>query len=108
MLASAGAMVDSVTDGKAAVVEFIANPARTYDVLLVDTVLDEIDGYSVAKCIRISGKDDSEKVPIFALTADVTGMEVKKAYKYGFDALFSHPIDYITLFDRMRKEFGRG
>ncbi len=107
MLASAGAKVDTVNDGKAAVVEFIANPAETYDLILADTSLDEIDGFSVAKCIRISGKEDGEKIPLYALAADATVMEVKKAYKSRFNAFFARPVDYITLFDRMRKEFER-
>ena len=88
-------------------VDFIAHPAKTYDLVMADTVLDEIDGFSVAKCIRISGKEDGETVPIFALTADATSTEIKKAYKYNFTALFSRPIDFVSLFERVSKEIIR-
>jgi DNA-binding response OmpR family regulator len=107
MLIAMGAQVDSCNDGKSAVIEFIAHPAKTYDLVMADTVLDEIDGFSVAKCIRISGKEDGETVPIFALTADGSATEIKKAYKYNFTALFSRPIDFVSLFDRVSKEMGR-
>ncbi len=107
MLTAMGAQVDSCNDGKSAVIEFIAHPAKTYDLVMADTVLDEIDGFSVAKCIRISGKEDGETVPIFALTADGSATEIKKAYKYNFTALFSRPIDFVSLFDRVSKEMGR-
>ena len=60
-----------------------------------------------AQCIRISGKEDGETVPIFALTADASATEVKKAYKYRFSALFSRPIDFVSLFDRISKEIAR-
>ncbi len=107
MLTAMGAEVDSCSDGKSAVIEFISHPAKTYDLVMADTVLDELDGFSVAKCIRISGKEDGETVPIFALTADASATEVKKAYKYRFSALFSRPIDFVSLFDRISKEIAR-
>ena len=54
MMSKRGAKVLTVLDGKAAVKEFIKNPAGTYDMVLVDTGASELDGYSIAHCIRLS------------------------------------------------------
>ena len=51
MMSKRGAKVLTVLDGKAAVKEFIKNPAGTYDMVLVDTGASELDGYSIAHCI---------------------------------------------------------
>ncbi len=99
-----GAQLCVVSDGKAAVIEFVSKPAGTYDLVFLDTKLTELDGFSAARCIRIAGKDDSETVPIIATAAGATTDDIKKAYRFGFSCLFSQPINHEKLFVKI-KEF---
>ena len=104
-LAVTGARVDSVPNGKAAVIEFVSRPVGTYDLVLADLDLDELDGFSVVKCIRISGKEDGESIPVYALCADTSVEEIKKACKYGFNAAFAMPVDIEGMCAKMERDF---
>lgn len=100
-----GAEVDIAEDGKQAVVKFIAHPAGTYDVILMDIEIPIIDGLSATKCIRICGKEDGETVPIFAVTSNSMSDDIVKTYEYGFNAFFAKPVDFRVLFKRVGELF---
>lgn len=106
VLESTGAVVDTAVDGKSAVISFVSRPAGTYDVILMDIDIPVIDGYSATRCIRISGKDDSNLVPIFAVTSNNFDEEVRKTYEYGFNAFFVKPVDFGLLMERIEQEIG--
>lgn len=105
MLNRAGTEYDVATDGKEAVVKFVSKPAGTYDLIIMDTDLQVLDGYSAAHCIRMSCKDDAETVPIFAITANAMTEDIRKSYDYGFNALFSRPVDFAMLFEKIKEQF---
>lgn len=104
LLTRAKAEFDLAGNGKEAVIKFVSKPAGTYDLILMDTDLQVLDGYSAVKCIRIAGKDDSQTVPVFALTANATPEEIRKSYKAGFTALFTKPFDFTILFEKMKEQ----
>lgn len=106
MLSKANAQCDVAEDGKQAVIEFVANPVGSYAAVLMDINIPMLDGYSVAKCIRISGKDDGESIPIIAATANARNSDMTKAYKAGFNAFFIKPLDFKQLFARLEKLIG--
>ncbi|MCR5204336.1 MAG: response regulator [Lachnospiraceae bacterium] len=101
MLKGRGAEVKAVSDGKSAVTDFIKNPSGTYDFVLVDIGSPELDGYSVAHCIRLSCKDDAATVPIFALSNKSTAQTGSICKENGIDQVFSKPLEYGMLFLKM-------
>lgn len=101
----AQAEYDVAVDGKEAVVKFVSKPVGTYDLIVMDTDLQVLDGYSAAHCIRMSCKDDAETVPIFAITANAMTEDIRKSYDYGFNALFSRPVDFTMLFEKLKEQF---
>lgn len=103
-----GAQVDIVEDGKQAVIRFVANPAGYYDLLLVDLELPILDGYGVARCIRISGKDDSRDVPIIAVTSKNLPEDIRRAYNNGFDAYFPKPVNFEMLKSKVAEVLKKG
>lgn len=105
LLARAGAEVVAVDNGKSAVIEFVSKPAFTYDIVLMGINTAELDGYSAAKCIRISGKDDASEIPIFAVTSRSMPEDIIKAYESGFSAYFAKPVDFNVLFGKMAEQF---
>lgn len=101
----AQAEYDIACDGKEAVVKFVSKPVGTFDLILMDTDLQILDGYSAAKCIRMSCKEDAGTVPIFAITSNAMTEDIRKSYDYGFNALFSRPVDFTMLFEKIKEQF---
>jgi len=101
LLESSGASVDVAQDGKMAVIRFVSRPAGTYDAILMDIDIPILDGYSATRCIRISGKDDSRDIPIYAVTSNNFNEDVLKSLEYGFSAFFAKPVDFRMLFERL-------
>lgn len=98
-----GAQADSAADGKQAVISFVSKPAGTYDAVLMDIDMPVLDGYSATKCIRLAGKDDSESIPVIAVTSNSQKSDVYKTYEYGFNVFFSKPVNFAVLFDYIQK-----
>lgn len=96
-----GMSVEVVESGRKAVVSYISKPAGYYDVILLDVELPELSGYEAAHCIRISGKDDAEKIPIFAVTGRVFPEDIKKAFETGMSAHFAKPVKLPALLKKM-------
>ena len=106
MLSERGAESKYFDNGKDAVKDFIVNPAGTYDLALVDIGSPELDGYSVAHCIRLSCKEDSEKIPIFAISNKSAAQSGTFLKENGIDKIFSKPVEYGLLFLNMHEVMG--
>ena len=103
MLKERGAEATVISDGKAAVADFIKNPAGTYDLVLVDIGSPELDGYSVAHCIRLACKDDSSSIPVFAISNKSAAQSGSMLKENGIDQIFSKPVEYGMLFLKMHE-----
>ncbi len=100
MVEMTGAEADIACNGQEAVKKFIANPSGYYDIVLLNLVLPDIDGYSVARCIRLSCKDDADRVMLIAVSA----MNIKENSMLGqsrINGFVSKPLDYGMLFMRL-------
>ena len=98
LLEVVGFQVEKVSNGKQAVINFIAKEKNHYDVILLDIHMPVMDGREAAKCIRISGKDDAEMVPIIGLTANTFSDDEQKSKDYGMNLHMSKPIDADYLY----------
>ncbi len=103
MLTKRGAVVTMIMSGKDAVKDFIVRPVNTYDMVLVDIGVQDIDGYSVAHCIRLSCKEDAGTVPIFALSTKGVAESIVNTRENGVNMIFSKPVDYGMLFLKMHE-----
>ena len=106
MLTKRGADVVTVANGKDAVKDFIKNPSHTYDMVLADINVPELDGYSVAHCIRLSCKEDAESIPIFAVSSKGVAESIVNTRENGVNMIFSKPLDYGMLFLKMHEAMG--
>lgn len=98
-----GFEVDTVEDGRKAVIQFVSHPAYSYDTILMDVHMPFMDGREATKCIRISGKEDSEEIPIIGLMADTTDKDVDESKKAGMQAHLSKPVDVEKLYKVLHK-----
>jgi signal transduction histidine kinase/CheY-like chemotaxis protein len=74
----------------------------TFDLVLMDVQMPEMDGFEAARRIRESEKLKSAHVPIVALTAHAMKGDKDKCIAAGMDAYITKPIHSPDLFDMVR------
>ncbi len=89
-LVQEGYAVDLQTDGKAGLQAFTAG---AYDVCLLDVMLPEMDGFTLAEQIRSSGS----QVPIIFLTARSLKEDRIRGFKLGGDDYLTKPFSMEEL-----------
>ena len=98
-----GFTVDTVENGRKAVIQFVSQPAFTYDAVLMDVHMPFMDGREATKCIRISGKEDGEVIPIIGLMSDTTDKDAVESKQAGMQAHLGKPVDVQKLYKVMHK-----
>ena len=69
--------------------------AKTYDIILMDLHMPEMDGYETTDFIR---KKLKSTIPIIALTADVINVNFEKCQAIGMNDYIAKPIDEELLY----------
>ena len=92
-----GFEIDIVANGKLAIEKLQNNH---YDIILMDLQMPEMDGFEATTYIRNILKFP---IPIIALTADVTTVDVEKCQAVGMNDYISKPIDEKLLYSKMIK-----
>ena len=92
-----GFELDVVDNGKLAIEQLQDNK---YDIILMDLQMPEMDGFETTTYIR---KEMKSKIPIIALTADVTTADFEKCVAVGMNDYISKPIDEKLLYSKMMK-----
>lgn len=90
-----GFETEIVENGKIAIEKMQNN---TYDIILMDLNMPEMNGFEATRYIRETMKS---KIPIIALTADVTITDVTKCKESGMDDYISKPIDENLLYTKI-------
>ncbi len=98
-----GFKIDTVNNGKQAVIRFISQPAFTYDAVLMDIDMPFMDGQEATKCIRISGKEDGESIPIIGLIPNTYEEDVRESLQVGMQAHLAKPVDVDKLYRVLEK-----
>jgi PAS domain S-box-containing protein len=73
---------------------------KNYDLILMDLQMPEMNGFEATEYIRNTMKLD---IPIIALTADVTTVDLEKCKKIGMNDYISKPIDDKLLYKKIGK-----
>ena len=92
LLQEAGAVVDQAADGKEAVEMFAASAPGTYDAVLMDVMMPELDGLAAARAIRGMDRSDAQ-LPIIAMTANLFDEDVAACLAAGMDAYIPKPLE---------------
>jgi CheY-like chemotaxis protein len=96
-LEETGCTVDAVTNGREAVELMTDRKPGTYDCVLLDLGLPELDGLAAAKTIRSLSDGRLSSVPIVAITGNVLPSERRRAKEVGMDGYIAKPVDQETL-----------
>ena len=90
-------------DGRQTVQEFKNTEPGTYDAILMDIQMPEMNGYEATRTIRGWGRADAKRIPIIAMTANAFAEDVQASMESGMNAHVSKPIDVEILQDTLRK-----
>ncbi len=102
MLKREGVSAVEVPDGEAAVKRFVEFPEGTFDFILMDMRMPNVDGIRATEMIRSSGKKDAKTVPIIGVSANGFEDDINKARLAGISAYMTKPVDKDKLFETMR------
>ena len=106
MLRDAGASVTEARDGRSAVDTFAASPPGTYDAVLMDVMMPEMDGLTATRIIRAMDRPDAD-VPIIAMTANLFAEDVAACTEAGMDAHIPKPLERARMVQIIADCIGR-
>ena len=98
-------IVTRAADGKEVVDLFKNQPRGTYDLILMDIMMPNMDGHQAAKAIRALGieRSDAATIPIIALSANAFIDDIQESLDLGMNAHISKPINMEELIDTITK-----
>lgn len=96
-LESLGVDATRAVNGKEALQLFETRPKGTFDLILMDIMMPEMDGYEATRAIRSLGREDAKTIPILAMTANAFDEDVEKSQKAGMNGHLSKPIAIDTM-----------
>ena len=98
LLEEKGMIVTRTTDGKSALTQFCNTVPRTFDLILMDIMMPEMNGYETTKAIRnLPDRPDGKEIPIIAMTANAFAEDRIKSKEAGMNEHVSKPIDMKLL-----------
>ena len=93
ILEDMGLIVDRVEDGVQCVARIEQKPAGTYDLILMDIQMPNMDGYKATEVIRDLSDKNKANIPIIAMTANAFEEDRKKALAKGMNGHIAKPVD---------------
>ena len=92
ILENEGLLIDRVVDGVQCVDEIEQMPAGTYDLILMDIQMPNMDGYQATKLIRQFADKEKAAIPIIAMTANAFEEDKRNAIAAGMNGHMAKPI----------------
>ena len=104
LLEAEGAEVTAVTNGREAVDAIQHAAPHTYDAVLMDVMMPEMNGLEATRCIRaFEGVGPDEGTPIIAMTANVFADDVRACLESGMNSHVGKPLDMRILMREILK-----
>ena len=97
VLEETGIVIERVEDGIQCVNRVVQMSPGTYDLILMDIQMPNMDGYKATRCIRRLDDKKKAEVPIIAMTANAFAEDRKKAFDAGMNGHIAKPIDIEKL-----------
>ncbi|MDB5091439.1 MAG: response regulator, partial [Mucilaginibacter sp.] len=99
MLKDWGTEVDIVDNGRKVLDKL---RAKSYDLILMDTHMPELNGYETARSIRINFEEPKRSIPIISLSAAAFDYEQQEAIASGMNDLLSKPFQPHELHEKIK------
>jgi signal transduction histidine kinase/CheY-like chemotaxis protein len=98
IMEEAGIRVINAADGKSAVDIFEDSAWDSFDAILTEVLLPNMNGYEAAQAIRTGAHPKGAIIPIIAMTANASVEDVSAALSSGMNAYVPKPMDSRYLF----------
>ena len=105
ILSNLGLVVDTANDGIAAVEKVASSPSGSYDLVLMDIQMPNMDGYTATREIRKLPDSSKADIPIVAMTANAFDEDKEKAFTCGMNGFISKPINIKILISTLKTIF---
>ena len=103
ILEETGLIIDRVEDGIQCVDRIEQMPAGTYDMILMDIQMPNMDGYQAAQCIRHLDDKMKAEIPIIAMTANAFAEDIINSRLAGMNAHLAKPLDAEKMIVALKK-----
>ena len=103
LIGSRGAQIDHAVNGRAATELFAGSPPGTYDAILMDVRMPEMDGLEATQVIRAMDRPDARTIPIIAMTANAFDEDVQRSLQVGMNAHLSKPVEPEHLYQTLEE-----
>ena len=105
ILQQLGLVVERVADGLQCIDKLRQEPVGTYDAILMDIQMPNMDGYRTTQAIRSMTDEQRSTIPIVAMTANAFEEDKKQALKAGMNGHIAKPINVEQLKEVLGKIF---
>ena len=102
ILERVGLKIERVEDGIQCVNRIMKMPAGTYDMILMDIQMPQMDGYKATQVIRRLPDKDKACIPIVAMTANAFEEDKRKAIAVGMNGHIAKPIQVDKLLSTLK------
>lgn len=103
ILSHQGITSTEACDGLDALKLFLDSPVKTFDCILMDIRMPNMDGIEAATKIRTSGKEDALSIPIIGVSANGFTDDIEKAREARINYYTTKPIDANKLFSSLKE-----
>ena len=98
-----GARIDHAVNGRIALELFEQSEPGTYDAILMDVRMPEMDGLEATEAIRALDREDARTIPIIAMTANAFDEDVQRSLQVGMNAHLSKPVEPEHLYQTLEE-----
>ncbi len=103
LLMDKGATITPAENGRIALDIFKESQENYYDVILMDIMMQEMDGCEATEAIRGLDRADAKTIPILAMTANAFSEEIERCKKAGMNEHIAKPLDMDKLMGKITK-----
>ena len=102
LLSELGLVVDRAENGRVCLEKFEQSAPGSYDGILMDIRMPEMNGYEATKAIRLTARPDAQ-IPIIAMTADALSEDIQRCLSCGMNDHITKPIDLPVVIQTLCK-----
>lgn len=102
ILEDQGMKVEAARDGLEAVERFKCSPKGYYDLIIMDIMMPNMNGWEAARNIRLLDRKDAGEIPIIAMSANAFAEDVISSREAGMDLHIAKPVDKRKLINAIK------
>ena len=106
LLAPTHAAIDMAFNGREAVEKFEKAAPGYYQLIFMDILMPEMNGYEATEAIRALSHPDAGSIPIIAMTANAYTEDVKQSFAAGMNGHIGKPINIDELMNTLSSYLG--